>query len=74
MLFMIEDLEDGPTYDCNVGFLVRAKSENQARKIASRRHGGDESPEKWLDPKRSSCERVRVGGQAGILMVDFHAG
>lgn len=75
MLFLLErDDPEGKIYDCNDAFLVRARSEKQARKIASKRQSGDEPPQTWLDPKKSSCEIVPADGEPGIIMTDFHAG
>jgi len=70
-------------YDEAMGFLVRARSEKHARKLAAGldehgvgEHGGpgDEGHEAWLDGKQTSCETLPVLGPAGVLMRDFKAG
>lgn len=73
-LFLLVRTENvGPIYDCNNGCVVRAKNETEARKLAATLRG-DEGPDVWTDPKRSSCETIPSQGEPGIIMVDFHAG
>lgn len=52
-----------------VGFVVRASSETEARRIASA-HCGDEGEQEWLDDTRSSCSELRRSGPAGVIMKD----
>lgn len=54
-------------------FVVRASTEQQARKVAAVRPGC-ESQDRWLDPSRSTCERVPVNGDSEIIARQFNAG
>lgn len=71
---LIRTENDGAIYDCNNGFIVRAKDASEARKIASERSFGDEGSACWTDSKRSSCEKLSARGKPGIILTDFHAG
>lgn len=73
-LFLLEAIENWATsYDVALGFVVRAKNEDQARIFASERRG-DEGSEAWLDPTRTSCEVLTDGGTRGVIMRGFNAG
>ncbi len=73
-LFKLEMIdEDDRDYDCAHGFVVRASSEAHAREIASG-EAGNEKAEFWKDPDKSRCEVLRVDGDPGIILRDFHAG
>lgn len=67
---------EGPGWDCNYGFIVRAKDEQSARALAQFEISDEsyESKEFWLDPKFSTCEEVSVKGEAEVILNDFHAG
>lgn len=55
--------------------LVRARSEEEARQLASEQgQRGAEGPEVWLDPKLTLCRLLSVKGEAKVLMVDFKSG
>lgn len=84
-LWLLEPLEDeshpfmaGPwdaSRDYFQGFLIRAASEAEARKIAAE-NGGDETKQvpglnPWLDFKSSSCKEVTAEGEPGVVMFDF---
>lgn len=62
-----------PAYDVSNGFVVRAESEDAARKIASSSHG-DEGAGVWLTRSGSTCELLTTKGGAGIIIHDFNAG
>jgi hypothetical protein len=51
------------------GMVIRAKSEELARSLASRR-SGDEGPEPWQNPIQSSCEILDREGPEVVLMLD----
>lgn len=73
-----------PWYDRAFGFVIRAESEEAARKIAHE-HAGDENrgeflrakiantTSPWLDPKYSSCEELNADGEPEMVLRDFHA-
>jgi hypothetical protein len=63
-------------YDCNEGFLIRAKDEKSARQMAQERIADEEltHPELWLLPEYSTCECLLAAGEPGILLKSFHAG
>ena len=74
MLYLIYRTEkDGKIYDCNDGFVIRAKSEKQARKLASEDFA-DEGKDCWLYSDKSSCEKIKSTGENEIILKDFHAG
>ena len=69
------DSESGPWnpwYDKTFGFVVRATTEEEARRIASE-DCSDEGSQAWLDNGLSSCVGLNPGGKSGIIIEDFHA-
>ena len=78
-----EDNPWSPWYDKCFGFVVRATSEEAARKLAQEKAGDEKRGEflkqkisntktPWLDPKYSTCEVLEAEGEIGIVMEDFH--
>jgi hypothetical protein len=83
----VENLKDGdnpldPGYDKSFGFIVRAETEAEARKIASENAGDENRGEflrikiantktPWLDEKYSTCIELTSEGEAGLIMGDF---
>lgn len=63
----------GPGYDEASGFVVRASSESQARRLAVEQ-AGDEGDAVWLDPSQARCEVIDKTGPAEVLLRDFNAG
>lgn len=72
----------GREYDTACGFVIRAKTEAQAREFAQAL-GGDERDKfvgrklvevpAWTDPKYSTCEVLSAQGKAGVILRDFNA-
>lgn len=71
-------------YDVADGFVIRAKTEAEARAIAQA-NGGDERRgynlngeyvqlQVWIDPEFSTCVPLNHKGEPGLIMRDFHAG
>ena len=60
-------------YDEAFGFVVRAISAREARRLASEQ-AGDEGADAWLDSKKSTCEILRDRGKVGVIIRDFNAG
>lgn len=61
-----------PWYDKCFGFIIRAETEAEARKIAHE-NGYDEnmySCSPWLNKKYSTCTELTNYGEAGIIMLD----
>jgi len=61
-----------PWYDKNFGLVVRALTEEQARKLAQRA-AGDESrsgKKPWLHASYSRCEELLPDGEADVLMIN----
>lgn len=58
-------------YGIDLGFIIRAKDEQIARKIAS--ENSDES-NIWLNSELSTCEIITIEGKQEILMNDYKAG
>jgi len=70
-----------PWYHCAFGFVVRADTEQEARKFASD-NGGEENSEQrtdgneckpWLNPDYSTCEELWAEGEVGLVIRDFAA-
>jgi len=59
-----------PWYDKCFGLVVRAKSEEEARVIASH-EAGDEGGKAWLNDCASTCEVLSTKGEIGIVIKDF---
>lgn len=59
-------------YDRAVGFVIRARNESMARKLASEESGA-ENPASWLDPACSRCERLLDAGEPGVILRDFNS-
>ena len=58
-----------PWYDKCFGMVIRAKSEELARSLASR-YSGSEGSEPWQNPIQSSCEILEREGPEVVLMLD----
>ena len=76
-LWLLEPVDEDPFgYDCAHGFVIRAKTEEQARQLAHE-NGGDESRPRggkpWLDPKYTSCVLLTAKGDAGVVLEDYQA-
>lgn len=70
-----------PVYEKCFGFVVEAKTESEARKLAQD-HGGDERGEinpstgkkfgyVWLDEQFSTCTELVPEGRTRIIMYDY---
>ena len=70
--YILKRLDD-PHYDEALGFVVLAFTSVAARKFASRR-SGDEGPEVWLEPLRTSCTELHTNGPVGVVLRSFRAG
>lgn len=60
-------------YDEQQGCVVRATSEEDARRIAAA-NKGDEGDEVWLDPSLTTCEVVSGRGPRGLILRAYNAG
>lgn len=74
-LFLLKLPEsDEVRWDSAYGFVIAAESHHQARKIAAE-HCGDEGPETWLNPNKSSCSILNPDKTPeGVVLRDFCAG
>lgn len=73
------DNENSPFYDYDIydGFVVRAHSVYNARKICERVCKGqdDESRLVWLNPHRTTCRRLaQATGPEELILGSFKAG
>jgi len=67
---------DDRSYDEAWGFIIAAKTPEQARKLVLPQASGDEGCAPWLDKTRSSIEyigKTRGDMKEGILIRDFNA-
>jgi hypothetical protein len=60
-------------WDEAVGFVIRAESEVEARKMASK-EAGDEGAVTWLDIAHSNCVELNSKGEGAIILRAFKAG
>jgi hypothetical protein len=71
-LYLVERI--GSTgYDEAAGFVIRADTPKDARKMAAN-EAGDEGPHTWMDTRYSTCKVLTGEGPAGIVLTDFLAG
>lgn len=56
-----------PWYDCCFQNVIRAETEEDARKMAAL-DSGAEGDEAWLDEKYSICEELLPEGDSGIII------
>lgn len=66
-------------YDEAAGFVVRAESEEKARRIVAEAEypkdgPGDEGGKFWLDRGLTSCDELPTEGAPDIILRDFNAG
>jgi hypothetical protein len=73
-----EDNPWNPWYDKSFGFIVRAETEEEARKIAHENSGDEALDEQynrtipaWLNKEYSTCTELTDDGEAGMIMQDF---
>jgi len=58
-------------YVSNVGYVVLAENESEARLLASK---NDPELKYWLDEKYTTCELVDLSGPSSIVMADRPTG
>lgn len=61
------------TWDCAWGFVVRALTEQAARRKAAD-ESGDEGRDAWLDTELTTCVELTNEGDPGVVMKDFLSG
>lgn len=75
LLRPVEPCKWDPDMDVNYGFVVRAKNEISARKIAEGHVADEESYGSgrgvWTDPELTTCKQLTSPGSAGVIMKDF---
>jgi hypothetical protein len=59
-----------PWYDCMFAIVVRAGSEDEARRLAVT-EAGSEGEDVWTDPSKTVCERVWPDGGSEVICRDF---
>ena len=60
-------------YDEMLGFVIRAKTALDARRIASEKRG-TESKIEWLDVLKSTCVEIEQEGEECVILDSFNAG
>lgn len=63
-------------YDVANGFVVRATTEDLARRCADANAGDENTSDTgpahpWLEPKYSTCVELTVDGEPGVVMKDY---
>lgn len=82
LLRPVEDLPDDnnpwePWYEKTFGFLVRAESEQEARRLAHDNADGENhcrtanTTQPWLEQQYSTCIELLAEGERGIIISDF---
>lgn len=70
-LYLLTPIKDWlPWYDKCFGVVVRAKTVEQARELASE-SAGDEGKEVWFDATLTRCEELTNEGEPGRILVNF---
>ena len=63
-----------PWYDATFGFVVRAKTEKEARVLADQKGGSEnqnhETP--WLNKKYTTCSELTPSGESEVIIEDRH--
>lgn len=80
-LYLLEPIEEAG-YEEFGGFVVRAKTEDEARRIVFDRvteplakgMGPEDDDQGWDDPLRTTCKLLTDEGPAEIVLESFHAG
>jgi len=57
--------------DCNQLVIVKAKSKDHARELASQQ-AALEGPGVWLDPEKTICKRLNLKEQGSRVITLFH--
>jgi hypothetical protein len=72
-LWLLQRVRETFVYDEATGFVVRAKTANIARLLASKQ-SGDEGSFTWLNPVLTSCRSINPEGTPCVILRDFSAG
>lgn len=66
-LYLLKDKEGFvDQWDCMIEIVVRASTAKKARQVAAN-HCRDEGTELWLDPKQSTCRKVKKDGKEEVI-------
>jgi len=68
-LFLLENY-DLRTYDTTLGFIVRAKDKEAARKLASTM-ASFEKQDTWTNALKSSCDEIPESGTEEIILRSY---
>lgn len=73
---------DDTEYNEACGFVIRARTESEARSIATQNGGAElgrqppiyenDGPDVWTNPEKSHCVELTADGEAGVVMRDFY--
>lgn len=61
---------ENKSWNCALGFVVRAAHPTEARMLASA-EAGNEGAAAWLDPVATTCEELAEDGAADVIIRDF---
>lgn len=53
------------------GFVIRAPTEESARRIAAEAATHDFHQGAWLNPEWATCEEVTAEGEVGVILDDY---
>ena len=75
LLSPIENLQDSPWepwYDKVFGFVIRAETEMEARRIADENYGDEnfEGSKPWLHSEFSTCIELTPDGESELILRD----
>ena len=70
-LYLLEPIKEWePWYDKCFGYVMRAETELDARRLAHYNHG-DEGRDVWLDDTVTKCTELTQDGEQEIIISDF---
>ncbi len=72
-LWLLKRHANVPVYDVADGFVVRATTAEEARRLATDQ-AGDEGASTWTDDRDSSCAELTADGPSKVVLRDFSAG
>jgi hypothetical protein len=71
MLWMLKPIVPWASwYDKAIGFVIRASTAEDARKLASM-NAGDEGRATWLNVEQTSCVELPQDGDDEVILRDF---
>ena len=76
MLYLLERNERpcNIDYDETIRQLIRASTENRARKLANNKGNSGCEGHIWEDPKKVKCTRLKLSGKEELIIQEYTSG